>query len=61
MENAGKRIVVVSAAGGVGVWLLQLAKEAGVGSVVVVCGTDNVKFVKELGAARKSLIIGSRA
>jgi len=49
-ENATKKILVIAAAGGVGIWLLQLAREAGVGGIVAVCGTDNVGFVKELGA-----------
>ena len=48
--NSGKRLLVIAAAGGVGIWLLQLGREVGVGSVVAVCGTDNVEFVKELGA-----------
>ncbi|KAF3929358.1 Zeta-crystallin [Dactylella cylindrospora] len=48
--NAGKRILVIAASGGVGVWLLQLAREAGVGGIVGVCGTSNVDLVKSLGA-----------
>jgi len=48
--NSSKRILVVAAAGGVGVWLLQLAREAGVGNIIAVCGTDNVDFVTKLGA-----------
>lgn len=48
--NAAKRILVIAASGGVGVWLLQLAREAGVGGIVGVCGTPNVDLVKELGA-----------
>jgi NADPH:quinone reductase-like Zn-dependent oxidoreductase len=48
--NSSKRILVIAASGGVGVWLLQLAREAGVGSIVAVCGTDNIDFVTQLGA-----------
>ncbi|KAK6523820.1 hypothetical protein TWF281_001788 [Arthrobotrys megalospora] len=48
--NASKRILVIAASGGVGIWLLQLAREAGVGGIVGVCGTSNVDLVKELGA-----------
>lgn len=48
--NSGKSILVIAAAGGVGIWLLQLAREVGVGSIVAVCGTDSVEFVKSLGA-----------
>ncbi|EEH34318.1 alcohol dehydrogenase zinc-binding domain-containing protein [Paracoccidioides lutzii Pb01] len=49
-RNKGKRLLVTAASGGVGVWLLQLAREAGVGGIVTVCGTGNVGLVKELGA-----------
>lgn len=49
-ENSGKRILVIAAAGGVGIWLLQLARAAGVENIVAVCGTDNLDLVKELGA-----------
>ena len=49
-KNSKKRILVGGASGGVGVWLLQLAREAGVGGIVAVCGSANVEFVRELGA-----------
>ncbi|EEH09749.1 alcohol dehydrogenase [Histoplasma capsulatum G186AR] len=49
-RNRGKKVLVTAASGGVGVWLLQLAREAGVGEIVAVCGSGNVDFVRELGA-----------
>ncbi|KAL2374221.1 zinc-binding dehydrogenase [Blastomyces gilchristii SLH14081] len=49
-RNKGKKVLVTAASGGVGVWLLQLAREAGVGGIVAVCGSGNVEMVKELGA-----------
>ncbi|KAK6352548.1 hypothetical protein TWF730_009372 [Orbilia blumenaviensis] len=48
--NSSKRVLIIAASGGVGIWLLQLAREAGVGGIVAVCGTSNVDLVKELGA-----------
>ncbi|KAF3912852.1 Zeta-crystallin [Arthrobotrys entomopaga] len=48
--NASKRILVIGASGGVGIWMLQLAREAGVGGIVAVCGTSSVELVKTLGA-----------
>jgi NADPH:quinone reductase-like Zn-dependent oxidoreductase len=49
-QNAGKRVVITAASGGVGIIAVQLAKAAGVGEIVAVCGPKNVEFVKELGA-----------
>ncbi|OJD14165.1 hypothetical protein AJ78_05471 [Emergomyces pasteurianus Ep9510] len=49
-RNKGKKVLITAASGGVGVWLLQLAREAGVGGIVAVCGSGNVGFVRELGA-----------
>lgn len=49
-ENASKRLVITAAAGGVGTWALQLARAAGVGSVIAVCGPNNIDHVKSLGA-----------
>jgi len=48
-KNIGKRVLVTAAAGGVGVWAVQLAHAAGA-RVVGTCGTSNVDFVKSLGA-----------
>jgi NADPH:quinone reductase-like Zn-dependent oxidoreductase len=45
----GKRVFVTAASGGVGVWMVQLAKWAGA-EVVATCGVDNVEWVKSLGA-----------
>jgi len=47
--NGGKRVLVTAASGGVGIWAVQLAHEAGV-NVVGTCGPSNVDFVKSLGA-----------
>ncbi|KAF2008003.1 NAD(P)-binding protein [Amniculicola lignicola CBS 123094] len=47
--NRGKRVLVTAASGGVGVWGVQLAHQAGA-EVVATCGTSNVDFVKSLGA-----------
>lgn len=49
-RNKGKKVLVTAASGGVGVWLLQLAREAGVGGIVAVCGSGNAGLVRELGA-----------
>ena len=45
----GKRVFVTAASGGVGVWMVQLAKWAGA-TVVASCGAGNVEWVKLLGA-----------
>ncbi|OJJ05029.1 hypothetical protein ASPVEDRAFT_197981 [Aspergillus versicolor CBS 583.65] len=45
----GKRVLVTAASGGVGAWVVQLAKLAGA-SVVGTCGPDNLGFVSGLGA-----------
>jgi NADPH:quinone reductase-like Zn-dependent oxidoreductase len=46
----GKTVLVTAAAGGVGVWLVQLAKSAGLRVVAQIGSVENEKFVKELGA-----------
>ncbi|KAF2252556.1 putative zinc-binding oxidoreductase [Trematosphaeria pertusa] len=48
-ENSGKRVLVTAASGGVGIWGVQLAHEAGA-EVVGTCSTANIDFVKGLGA-----------
>ena len=45
-----KRILVTAASGGVGIWILQLARAERVKDLVVLCGTGNVEFVKSLEA-----------
>jgi NADPH:quinone reductase-like Zn-dependent oxidoreductase len=47
--NPKKRVLVTAASGSVGVWGIQLAREAGL-EIVGTCGTSNVEFVKSLGA-----------
>ena len=48
--NQGKRVLVTAAAGGVGVWLVQLARIAGLEVVAQVGSEENDRFVRELGA-----------
>ena len=48
-RNSGKRVLITAAAGGVGVWVVQLARLAGL-EVIGTCGPDNMAFVRELGA-----------
>lgn len=45
----GKRVFITAASGGVGVWVVQLAKWAGA-RVVATCAANNVEWVKSLGA-----------
>ena len=56
-QAAGKRILVTGASGGVGIWIVQLARLAGA-EVIGTCGPDNVEMVRNLGA---SLVINYRA
>ena len=55
-QAAGKRILVTAASGGVGVWVVQLARLAGA-EVIGTCGPDNAEMVRNLGA---SLVINYR-
>lgn len=49
-KNRGKRVLVTAAAGGAGIWLVQLARLAGA-YVVGTCGASNAEFVaRDLGA-----------
>jgi NADPH:quinone reductase-like Zn-dependent oxidoreductase len=48
-ERASKRVLVTGASGAVGMWVVQLARLVGA-EVVATCGSDNVEFVKSLGA-----------
>lgn len=47
----GKRVLVTAAAGGVGVWLVQLARIAGLQVVAQIGSPENDKLVRELGAS----------
>lgn len=47
--EAGQRVVIVGAAGGVGSFAVQIAKARGA-HVTAVCGTSNIDFVRSLGA-----------
>lgn len=49
-DAKGKRILVTAAAGGVGVWLVQLARVAGLDVVAQIGSKENERFVRELGA-----------
>ncbi|EDP50977.1 hypothetical protein KXW98_002865 [Aspergillus fumigatus] len=46
----GKRVLVTAASGGVGIWVVQLARLAGA-TVIGTCGPRNVEFVKSFGAS----------
>jgi NADPH:quinone reductase-like Zn-dependent oxidoreductase len=50
ISNSEKRVLVDAGAGGVGVWIVQLAKAAGVKDIMAIVGPDNIDFVKSLGA-----------
>ncbi|KAL2128653.1 hypothetical protein VTI74DRAFT_8899 [Chaetomium olivicolor] len=49
-RNGEKRVLVTGAAGGVGSWVVQLAKLAGAKAVVAVCGPGKEEAVRALGA-----------
>ena len=46
----GNRILVTAASGGVGTWVVQLAKWAGA-EVVATCGSESIESVKAIGAS----------
>lgn len=50
-DAKGKSILVTAAAGGVGVWLVQLARVAGLHVIAQIGSKENEQFVRELGAA----------
>lgn len=50
VRNSEKRVLITAAAGGVGLWAVQLARVAGVGEIVGTSGPGNVEFVRSLGA-----------
>lgn len=50
-DAKGKSVLVTAAAGGVGVWLVQLARVAGLHVVAQIGSKENEAFVRELGAA----------
>ena len=45
----GKRVLVTAASGGVGIWVVQIARLAGA-EVVGTCGPDNIELVRSRGA-----------
>jgi NADPH:quinone reductase-like Zn-dependent oxidoreductase len=51
LANSTKRVLVDAGAGGVGVWIVQLAKAAGVKDIIAIVGPNNIDFVKSLGAS----------
>jgi NADPH:quinone reductase-like Zn-dependent oxidoreductase len=49
-RNGNRRLLVTAAAGGVGLWVLQLARLAGVGHITGVASQSNAEFLADLGA-----------
>ncbi|RYC97026.1 hypothetical protein BFJ63_vAg191 [Fusarium oxysporum f. sp. narcissi] len=49
-KNSKIRVLINGAAGGVGSWAVQLARIAGVKTITAVVGTQNIDFVRQLGA-----------
>lgn len=52
LANSRKRVLVDAGSGGVGVWIVQLARAAGVKEIIAIVGPDNIDFVKTLGATK---------
>ncbi|KAL8725273.1 MAG: hypothetical protein Q9166_007475 [cf. Caloplaca sp. 2 TL-2023] len=50
-DSKGKRVLVTAAAGGCGVWLVQLAGIAGLEVIAQIGSAQNDKLVRDLGAA----------
>ncbi|KAI4188325.1 MAG: hypothetical protein LQ346_005337 [Caloplaca aetnensis] len=51
-ESKGKRILIIAAAGSVGIWLVQLAKMAGLEVIAQVGRPENETLIKELGTTK---------
>jgi NADPH:quinone reductase-like Zn-dependent oxidoreductase len=49
-KNQDKKVLITAAGGAVGSWVLQLARAAGVETIVGVAGTSSIDFAKSLGA-----------
>ncbi|KAI4249223.1 MAG: hypothetical protein L6R40_000681 [Gallowayella cf. fulva] len=50
-DSKGKRVLVTAAAGGCGVWLVQLASIAGLAVIAQIGNKENDKLIRELGAS----------